>query len=198
MPEQCDPTLDPDNVSDEDIHEAMRQIEGYLDITTRDFREVYRTAYRHALRRLKSTVKAADIMTRPVHSVRRDEAALVAAGLMAEKRVAGLAVLEEDGRVAGVISEQDFLSRLNRGSNASVMAMIVALIENSSAPMDIRNLRVADLMSAPAVTVRENTPAGEIGALFRTRKINRVLVVDAEDQLLGIVARADLISIIPG
>lgn len=38
-----------DEISDSDIIEAMREIEGYIDITPEDFREVYRHAYRHVL-----------------------------------------------------------------------------------------------------------------------------------------------------
>lgn len=40
-------------LSDEDILDAMRQIPGYIDISTEDFRLIYRLAWRHALQRLR-------------------------------------------------------------------------------------------------------------------------------------------------
>lgn len=39
-------------LSDADILEAMREIPGYLDISTDDFRAIYHLAYRHARERL--------------------------------------------------------------------------------------------------------------------------------------------------
>lgn len=41
-------------LSDEDVLDAMRQIEGYLDISTEDFRIIYHLAWQHALARLKA------------------------------------------------------------------------------------------------------------------------------------------------
>ena len=40
----------PIDMSDEDILEAMRSIPGYLDITPSDFKEIYLSAYRFAVR----------------------------------------------------------------------------------------------------------------------------------------------------
>lgn len=40
-------------LTDEDILEAMRGIPGYIDISTEDFRQIYRLAWRHALQRLR-------------------------------------------------------------------------------------------------------------------------------------------------
>ena len=41
-------------LSDEDILDAMRHISGYLDISTEDFRVIYRLAWRHAVERLRA------------------------------------------------------------------------------------------------------------------------------------------------
>jgi CBS-domain-containing membrane protein len=40
------------DLTEEDILEAMKEIPGYLDITPRDFKEIYSLAYRQALSRL--------------------------------------------------------------------------------------------------------------------------------------------------
>ncbi|WP_343031232.1 hypothetical protein [Thermochromatium tepidum] len=46
--------LDELELSDADILEAMREIPGYLDISTDDFRAIYHLAYRRARERLLS------------------------------------------------------------------------------------------------------------------------------------------------
>ena len=66
-------------LSDEDILDAMRRIPGYIDITTSDFREVYRLAHTHALERLFDSIRAGALMrigSRPLRpDMRMDEAA---------------------------------------------------------------------------------------------------------------------------
>jgi hypothetical protein len=44
--------------SDDDIYEAMKNIPGYLDINPADLKEIYKSAYRHALERISQSVKA--------------------------------------------------------------------------------------------------------------------------------------------
>ena len=41
-------------ISEDDIYEALGEISGYLDVTPEDFAEVYRHAYRNALKKIKS------------------------------------------------------------------------------------------------------------------------------------------------
>ena len=47
-PEWVEPVL-----SDEDILDAMRQIPGYIDISTDDFRLIYHLAWQHAVAHLR-------------------------------------------------------------------------------------------------------------------------------------------------
>jgi len=66
-------------LSDDDILDAMRRIPGYIDITTSDFREVYRLAHTYALDRLFDGIRAGSLMrigARPLRpDMRMDEAA---------------------------------------------------------------------------------------------------------------------------
>ena len=41
-------------LSDEDILDAMRQIPGYIDISTDDFRLIYHLAWQHAVAHLRA------------------------------------------------------------------------------------------------------------------------------------------------
>ena len=62
----------PVDISDDDVMAAMKTMQGYIDITPADFREVYRVAYAMAQERMMTVFKAADIMSAPVHVIRRD------------------------------------------------------------------------------------------------------------------------------
>ena len=181
-------------LSDEDIFEAMKDIQGYLDVTPADLKEIYKFAYRHALKRIASSIKARDIMTIPVFSVKRATSIKEVAELMADKGISGLPVLEEDGKVAGVISEKDFFERMGARDKTRFMSVVAEFLEGKGCvTMPIRFHKAEDIMTAPAVTVREETTVSEISGIFFEKKINRVPVTDIEGRLMGIVCRSDIV-----
>jgi CBS domain-containing protein len=133
-------------------------------------------------------------MTRDVFYVRTNTPLNEIAALMAEKQISGLPVLDDAGTVAGVISEKDFLSRMGAKDTKHVMGIIAACLGGKSCvAMPVRSKNAADIMAAPAITVREDTTIFEIMALFTRHNINRVPVVDGSGKLTGIVSRADII-----
>ena len=97
------------DISDNDILKAMKSISGYLDITRGDFKEIYRFAYRHAVERLRHSVKAKDVMTKDVVFVRKDTSLEEVADILNLHTISGVPVIDDDKRVVGVISEKDFL-----------------------------------------------------------------------------------------
>jgi len=181
-------------ISDGDIYEAMKEIPGYLDITPADLKEIYRHAFRHAQERINRPIKAAEIMTRVVHHVRVDTPLGDVAELMAQQRISGVPVLDEAGRVAGVISEKDFLSRMGSADTIHIMGIIAACLGGKGCvATPIRGSKASDIMVAPAITVREDTSTLEIMEIFATKEINRVPVIDDSGRLAGIVTRADIL-----
>ena len=59
----------PVDISDADVMKAMKAMQGYIDITPADFKEVYRVAYALAQDRMMHALKAVDVMTSPVHVI---------------------------------------------------------------------------------------------------------------------------------
>lgn len=181
------------DLSEEDIYEAMKQIPGYLDITPHNFREVYHLALRLAVERLSREVLARDLMTREVVWVSPETPLAEVAAAMGRARVSGVPVVDDRGQVVGVVSEKDFLKRM--GSNAPNFMTLVAdcLKSRGCVALPLKEQRAADLMSAPAVTVKPHTPVREIVALMAAHNINRLPVTDAGGRLVGIVSRGDLV-----
>ena len=143
-------------ISDDDIYEAMKDIQGYLDITPADLKEIYKFAYRHAFERITKYVKAINIMTRQVFSVKRAMPVKEVAELMAEKLVSGIPVVEEDGTVAGIISEKDFLASIGSGDKTHFMSVVAEYLQGKGcAAFPSRLQKAEDIMTSPAITVRE-------------------------------------------
>ncbi|MCL5021889.1 MAG: CBS domain-containing protein [Nitrospirae bacterium] len=180
-------------MSDDDIYEAMRDISGYLDVTPADLKEIYKFAFTHAFNRITTSVRAKDIMTTEVFSVKRTTPIPEVAGLMAAQGISGLPVLGDDGKVAGVISEKDFLACMGAEDRKHFMAVVVECLKGGCVALPIRGKNAEDLMTSPPITVAEDATVTEIANLFGEKNINRVPVTDEEGNLKGIVSRADVI-----
>ncbi len=182
------------DLKEEDILAAMEEIPGYLDITPRDFKEVYTLAFRHAWERLNREITVAEIMTREVVAVMSHTHLAEVAEAMGKQGVSGVPVLDERRKVVGVVSEKDLLRAMGVKESENFMTLLAACLRTKGCvALPIKKQIAADLMSAPAVTVTPETPVGELAQIFASRGINRAPVVDAAGNLVGIVSRGDLV-----
>lgn len=135
-----------------------------------------------------------ELMTRDVVSVRPDTPFKELAGLLAERRVTAVPVVDAAGRPVGVVSENDLLrkatDRLETGDRVSPMPHLEAW-ERAKA----EGARAEEVMSAPAVCVRPDWTVVEAARLMEIHGIKRLPVVDASDRLLGIISRRDLLRV---
>ncbi len=185
----------PVDLADEDIIKAMQSIPGYIDITTSDFKEIYKPAFSLAMDRLSRSRQASDVMTRDVVSVRADTPLQETAAIMARQNVSGLPVLDADHQVLGVISDKDFLTRLGGAGIRSFMHFLAQRLAGKVPVIaDLSTEKARDIMTAPAVTVTETTTVSDITRLLEAREINRVPVLDQNGRLTGIVTRTDIVQ----
>ena len=195
MPQKETDFCSPLNISEEDILEAMRDIQGYLDISPGDFKEIFQFAYRHAVSRLMESRKAVDIMTKVVHCVELPMDLRQAAMFLAEKKISGAPVVDDQGKVVGVVSEKDFLVRMGVGETASLMEIIAQCLNNKGCVATVlRNHDIRDIMTQPAITAGLEITVAAISALFIDKRINRLPIVDHDDRPVGIVTRTDLVN----
>lgn len=190
----ADETVPEVELADEDIVDAMQHIPGYLDITPGDFREVYHLAHRHATERLLGGLRAEGLM-RAVPAalspgMMLDEAArtLVASGFKA------LPVVDGDGRVIGMLTETDFLCRLQAGT---FLELLLRMVEDScELSHRCHETPVREAMTAPAITVRPEAGFREMMAAFRGHAGRSMPVADAQGRLRGLLLRKDFLEAI--
>jgi CBS domain-containing membrane protein len=183
----------PVNMSEADILDAMKSIPGYLDITPGDFKEIFQYAYRHAMERVAQSQSAKDIMTEKVIYATLDTSLKETAARMASHGISGIPVLDEGQIVVGVISEKDIFFHMGGKKTRSPMEVISQCLSSKgcvAVPMQTGFAK--DIMTSPALTVFEDTSVFEIASIFAKKNINRVPVVDKNNHLVGIVARADI------
>ena len=121
-------------------------------------------------------VKAEDIMTRKVITLRPGMHVFDAMDVLLKHRISGAPVL--DGReLVGVLSEYDCLKVAGQG--------FTDLYQPSAGP-------VREYMSPPTYTVEPDASLAQIASIFLTRRIRRLPVVDA-GRLVGLVSRHDVL-----
>ncbi len=188
-------SLNPPDISDDDILDAMKGIQGYLDITPGDFKALYRSAYTHAVERLSQTITAEDVMTDRVICVQTDTPAVEVAHTMADHGISGVPVVDPENRVVGVISEKDFLFHMG-GKDKTLFMEVVArcLSDKGCVALSMHRQNAEQIMTSPAITVSKTVSISTIAGLLTENRINRVPVIDKQGKLLGIVARADIVQ----
>ena len=180
---------------EEDIIAAMREIPGYLDITPRDFKEIYTLAFQHALERLQREVTVAEIMSREVVGVKPDTPLAAVATAMGQGGISGVPVVDDHNIVVGVVSEKDFLKGMGIKDSQNFMTLVASCLHSKGCvALPIKKQTAGDLMSAPAMTVTPETRVRDLAALMAAHHINRVPVTDAAGRLVGIVTRGDLVK----
>jgi CBS-domain-containing membrane protein len=188
------------DISDDDIFAAMKEIDGYIDITLNDFKELYLFTCNHAAERIINSITAKDVMTKEVISVNKETPLEEIAAIMEANLISGIPVIQDNNKVIGVISEKDFLFHLGLEKNSSLMGVISQCLGNNGCLIiPIQNKKAGDIMTSPPVTVKETTPVAEIMGMFTEKKINRVPVLNEDGELVGIVSRGDAMKIaLPG
>lgn len=145
-------------------------------------------------------MKARDVMTPEPVAVGPDTDVLEIARILLERRISGVPVVDEQGRVLGIVSEGDLVRRLEdrpdegRPKRRSWWLELLTLPEDRARRFVRAHGRTArDVMTPNPVTVRPDTPLSEIARILEERHIKRVPVVDEQGRLVGIVSRADLL-----
>jgi CBS domain-containing membrane protein len=182
-------------LSDADVLDAMTSIQGYIDITPKDFKEIYQIAFRHAVDRLSRSVTAGDIMTQSVISVQTDTPLVETARLMSNGGISGVPVISGDKKVIGVISEKDFLRCMGGGDSDSFMNVIAQCLSNRGClAIPIRGKTAEDIMTAPAITAHAHFSISDLSRMIKDNQINRIPIVAEDGRLIGIVSRGDIVN----
>jgi CBS domain-containing protein len=111
-----------------------------------------------------------------------------------EAGISAMPVLDEKGRLAGVVSEGDLLLKEEREQ----LEQRPRLLQSPSTRADrakAEGSTAAELMSSPALTVGPDTPLAEAARTMHEKRVKRLPVVDPKGATVGVVSRADLLKV---
>ena len=135
---------------------------------------------------LTGAATASDIMTLGAATIHENDSLLQAVELLTDHRVSALPVLDDAGKLTGILTEGDFL-RLNGFHLATVLTKPLELRRQ-----ELERSLVREVMTRDCVTTGPDTSLHDAIELMDRRGLKRLPVL-AEGQLVGLLSRSDLL-----
>jgi CBS-domain-containing membrane protein len=140
-----------------------------------------------------------DVMTQTVAAIGRRASFKEIVQMMQDWKVSALPVLEGEGRVVGVVSEADLLSkeefRDDEPSLPPAAGSPFTRLRGLTGLAKADAVTAEELMTAPALTTRADATLAQAARTMAHHKVKRLPVVDELGVLQGIVSRADLLKV---
>ena len=133
-----------------------------------------------------AVISAKDVMTSPVIAIGQDQFVKEAVDLMLDKRVKRLPVVDDIGKLTGMLSRLDIFRTIMQQAPDWH-----AFKQQNITVGDVTT--VSDIMRRDTHAVLPETPVDEIIRLIDSNDIQRVAVVDKEGHFLGLISDRDLL-----
>jgi CBS domain-containing protein len=147
-------------------------------------------------------VSVRDVMSRHPVTVGPDATLLDALVLMRGQKVSGLPVVDEAGKLVGVLSQRDVARTLKSAGGIPEVTglfdlLMFGLSENSGVNVQVlrrilEETNVRDAMSSPPISLASDASLELAAEVMRENEINRIPVMRG-DRLVGIITRNDLV-----
>ena len=112
-------------------------------------------------------MKVKDVMTSQVITVKEDQSRQQAARLLAQHRISGLPVVNDDNLLVGVITEYDIMAKQGK--------------------------TVGDIMTRGVITVAPDTDLEDASHILVHERIKRLPVLE-QGRVVGIISRGDVVK----
>lgn len=142
----------------------------------------------------------AEVLTSPVFTLSADQTIEEALALLAEHKISGAPVVDDQGRLVGLLDDTDLImseARLHAPTTIEILGAYFTL--PGARHRFEEELRVAlgqfvgDVMEAEVQTVGTDATVEDVATIILDHEVSRVPVVDPDRHVVGIVTRGDLV-----
>ena len=141
-------------------------------------------------------MNAADVMVSKVITVGPDASVATIAETLLANRISAVPVIDDNSALLGIVSEGDLIHRVETGTEQPRAWWLEFFIGKDALAREFiksHGRKAADVMTRPVITVKPDTPLGELASLLEKHRIKRVPVVKG-GKIVGIVSRANLVQ----
>lgn len=141
----------------------------------------------------------AEVMSREPIVVRPETPLKEAIQILAERRISGLPVVDDAGKLLGIVSETDLMWQETGVTPPAYIMFLDSVIFLKNPAQYERDLHkalgqtVGEVMSRDPVTISSDKPLKEAAQLMHDRSVHRLPVIDADAHVIGILTRGDVI-----
>ncbi len=165
-------------------------------ITVEDV-EIVKYTHRY-LQPLPADRPVSEIMTRDLTTVMPDTPAVRVSELLLGKLFKAVPVVDEKRHVVGIITEDDLLERAGMPARLTVAGRLERDDLREFFAQVSQDKTARDIMTSPVHTVRATDALGHVAQQMVEQNRTRFPVVDAEDRLVGMVSRLDMLRAVAG
>jgi CBS domain-containing protein len=143
-------------------------------------------------------MKALDIMTPRVVTIRSDATIGEAIRVMLQNRISGLPVVDQAGNLVGIVTEGDFLRRAEDKTEKQRSRWLEFLLGPGRLASDYVHTHgrlVREVMTKDVATAGEYEPVENIVQMMEKRRIKRIPIVRG-NKIVGVISRANLLHIL--
>ena len=148
-------------------------------------------------------LKVKDIMTKELITVSPETEITSAAKILLEKRINGLPVIDDSGKLVGILCQSDLVAQQKRIPIPSVYTLLDSFIPLTSLRRidkevkKIAALKVEQAMTPEPVTIGPETDIEDVARLMVDKKYHTLPVMDG-DKIVGIVGKEDVLKTLLG
>jgi CBS domain-containing protein len=138
------------------------------------------------------TATVGDVMSTRVVAVKRSADYKEICGVLRQYRVSACPVINDAGKVVGVVSEADLLYKV---ADPNPPAGLIRLRWKLGEESKVNAVTAGQLMTSPAISIQADAPIAVAARTMQDRRVRRLPVVGPGGMLIGIVSRTDLLSV---
>lgn len=141
----------------------------------------------------------ADVMTKEPITVTPQTPIQEAIEILAENKISGLLVVDENGKLVGTISESDLMWQESGVETPPYIMFLDSLIYLQNPTRHNKEIHkalgqtVAEVMSERPMTIKADRSVKEAARLMNEKKVRRLPVVNENSQVIGIITQGDVI-----
>lgn len=144
----------------------------------------------------------ADLMTRDVLTVTATTTLSIAIKILVDRQISGLPVVDDAGKLIGIISESDLMWRekgIDLPPHIMFLDTVIYLENPARYDLELHKVlgqTVGEVMTPHAVTINADATLPAAARIMHQKKIHRLPVVDANNRPIGIITQGDIVKAI--
>lgn len=136
-----------------------------------------------------------DVMNTRVYTVKRDTPVSRVASLIVQFRISGLPVVDDTGKLVGVVSEKDVMKAMYPSYDEFTYDSRASrsFEEMEERYSDLWHIQTSEIMTRNVISTTPETPVLQAGSLMIRKRVRRLPVVERNSStLVGVVTLGDI------